>query len=540
MLPRVMRIHPRTEPRFTKSEAEKKLWAELAQVSLDWDCFHSLRLHTRQGYDTEGDFVLVDPARGFVVLEVKGGAIALRDGLWTQNGQKLDRPPKDQAVSFSHKLGDALSAAGFPNVPFGAAVAFPDCDFSVGPQTGDLRGLVFGRRELPHLRQVLETIMDRALPPGRPALTDWRWVQELKRLWGETWVPTVTLADRIHDAEHRVSLDRDQFQLLNQSEETERALIRGGAGTGKTLIAMELCRRRAKLGQRTQYLCFTDALARAVQAQFGDDPLLRATTVRQLAVELLKTAGVNEVPHADKQFWDEAPLKAACDALPAERPDLLVVDEGQDFEVNDWLLAGEMGPRGLWVFMDERQAFWTDRAIPPSLAATLPGKFKLQKSYRCPSALARFAESYVDAAVAPEPPPADDFKCIVCDEAQLTARLEQEVRRLLANGARPEHIVVVSLSGKTRSALFPLQALAGVKAVHGDAPEAGSNLVIETFLRFKGLERPFVIVAELRGKHVTHYETRMHIALTRATVQAIVVADREAAQQDPRLVPSAR
>lgn len=58
--------------------------------------------------------------------------------------------------------------------------------------------------------------------------------------------------------------------------------------------------------------------------------------------------------------------------------------------------------------------------------------------------------------------------------------------------------------------------------VKPDSPQASSSVVVETFLRFKGLERPFVIITELGGKHVTHYETRMHIALTRATVQAIV------------------
>ena len=44
-----------------------------------------------------------------------------------------------------------------------------------------------------------------------------------------------------------------------------------------------------------------------------------------------------------------------------------------------------------------------------------------------------------------------------------------------------------------------------------------------------------MIITELGGKHVTHYETRMHIALTRATVQAIVIADSQSAQGDERL-----
>ncbi len=60
-------------------------------------------------------------------------------------------------------------------------------------------------------------------------------------------------------------------------------------------------------------------------------------------------------------------------------------------------------------------------------------------------------------------------------------------------------------------------------------------MVVDTFLRFKGLERPLVIVTELAGKNVTHYATRMHIALTRATVGAVIVAEEEMATKDEGL-----
>ncbi len=63
----------------------------------------------------------------------------------------------------------------------------------------------------------------------------------------------------------------------------------------------------------------------------------------------------------------------------------------------------------------------------------------------------------------------------------------------------------------------------------------GPRAARHTFLRFKGLERSFVIIAELAGKNVTRYATRMHIALTRATVGAIIVAEEEAVSNHPRL-----
>jgi hypothetical protein len=59
-------------------------------------------------------------------------------------------------------------------------------------------------------------------------------------------------------------------------------------------------------------------------------------------------------------------------------------------------------------------------------------------------------------------------------------------------------------------------------------------VIADTFLRFKGLERPWVIVVELeRGR--TRYDVRMHVALTRATVGCVVVATGEEIGADQRL-----
>lgn len=56
----------------------------------------------------------------------------------------------------------------------------------------------------------------------------------------------------------------------------------------------------------------------------------------------------------------------------------------------------------------------------------------------------------------------------------------------------------------------------------------------DTFLRFKGLERPLILVAELaRGRQ--RYDVRMHVALTRATVRCVVLATREELEADERL-----
>jgi hypothetical protein len=533
-----MRLYPQSHPRATHSHAERALYSALSAVSLPWTAFHSLRLRTRDGWEGEGDFVIADPTAGLLVLEVKGGSIELRGGHWFQNGHALHQPPRAQAQGFAKRLIEELRRAGCETPPFGVACVFPDCDFSAGPTTGDLRDLVLGRRDLAHLEVALPSVFSHAVPSSFRVPQNRRWIEQLKTLWGDSWVPTVTLTDRVEDLDARaVALDANQYRLLEYAGETPRALVEGAAGSGKTLVATELCRRRAAGGRKALYLCFTDALAKAVNRQFAGTERLRATSVRQFAVDLLRDTGAT-IPPPDKKFWDDVALTAACEALPAEdaRPDVIVVDEAQDFEQGDWMLVEQLaGKRDLWVFRDTRQAFWTDRPLPEALAATLGGRFMLPTSYRCPTSLSSFAESYVSGVVPTTRPPAQVLKLVACADDQVLERTRHEVETLLRQGARPEQIVILSLSGQTRSKLFGLKKLGSTTLTHADSPEAGRSVVVETFLRFKGLERPFVVVTELGGTHVTHYETRMHIALTRATVQAVVVATQSDVGDDLRL-----
>lgn len=106
-----MHLHPREEPRPTASHAERDVWRAFSRCALPLTVFHSLRLRTKAGWEGEGDFVVCDPAVGLLVLEVKGGAITLRDGHWFQNGRKLDKAPRDQGQAFVRKLHADLKAA---------------------------------------------------------------------------------------------------------------------------------------------------------------------------------------------------------------------------------------------------------------------------------------------------------------------------------------------------------------------------------------------------------------------------------------------
>ncbi len=530
-------IFPGDGPRHTSSHAERKLYAALkAHLPASWRVWHSVRLWSAGYRDSEGDFVIGIPKRGMLVVEVKGGRIELAGGRWLQNGRVLDVAPRQQAHAFVRALVAQIQTRGAKPPPWEIVCAFPDTEFSEGPTAGDVVGLVLGARDLEQLGRSLPDLAERALA-GRPTPATDAWMDVLHAISGETWVPSVDLADRVDDAERRmIALDEEQVAILDLAGENARALVDGGAGTGKTVIARELMSRVARVGLRALYLCFTDALAVAVARSLERDQG-RAASIRRYACELLAATG-QPLPPQTREFWDEVSLRAACEAIPPaiECPSILVVDEAQDFEPSDWLLVEALvGARSLWAFGDARQQFWKERTVPELLFASAT-RLKLKRQYRNPADLWAFALSYLDETTPRARPDPSVLRLSITRDADPLDRVRHEIDLLRKDGAEPQDIAVLSLAGRGRSRIVDAERLGSHRVARADAPEAPHRVIADTFLRFKGLERPFVIITELVQGSSMRYETRMHIALTRATVAAIIVCDEAAVQGDPRLV----
>jgi hypothetical protein len=537
------RLFPRSGPRPTTSHAEKVLYQALAKGLPDgWTAWHSVSVRTALNDEGETDFVIAIPGRGIIVVEVKGGAIEVKDGIWYQNGAKLDPPPRKQAHDFVPKLRAQIEERYDGPMPaIAIATAFPDTPYVTEPSHGDVRGALIGQHELPYLDTALPELADR-LFAGRQPIGDSRWVEVLHGIWGATWVPRLTLGKRVHlRKDELVPLDRQQIDLLRGIDDNRRLLVVGGPGTGKTLLAREMCSRMSAAGQRTLLLCWTNALAAALRATGCTD----AFTVRAFAADLLEKASVPVQGGAPQsawtsETWEMAPVQAVADALPAIGTiyDAVIVDEAQDFTAYDWdLIKAIAGEGPIWAFGDAAQSFWRDRAVPADL---FPFHFKLTERYRCPEALAAFADLYREGAAAAAPEPVPELRIVRApSEAMVATKIENEIHTATSERTHPGDIAVLSLAGKSVSKLCSGNAFGKHGVVRADDPRAADFVVADTFLRFKGLERPLIVVTEL-GKGRSNYDVRMHIALTRATLACVVVATAEEIAADPRLAGISR
>ena len=114
------------------------------------------------------------------------------------------------------------------------------------------------------------------------------------------------------------------------------------------------------------------------------------------------------------------------------------------------------------------------------------------------------------------------------EEGQVHRDVGNEICDLLREGFERKDIAVISLRGMMLSEnIMYEEELGGQRIVKATDEDAYDNIVCDTFLRFKGLERPAVIVTDLRFVS-DNYGVRMNIALTRAMgVVRIVGAERE-------------
>ncbi|HET7755265.1 MAG TPA: DEAD/DEAH box helicase family protein, partial [Anaeromyxobacteraceae bacterium] len=478
-------LWPREEIRPAKSYAELAVYKALrANLPRGWSAWHSLRVRDRNNLLGEGDFVLAHPDRGALVLEVKGGAVEQRDGRWYSNAVALDRAPLDQAIGYAKRLAARCHEIGTPLPSFGAAACFPDVAVDRQPSEDDLAGVVLGKNHLAWLAEALPGIADRALPQPREVRAGW--MDTLHRLWGETWVPTLSLGTRAKDLGDRFALTEQQLDTLEGLAENDRVLVQGGAGSGKTLIAAEAARREAAAGRRVLLLCFTKPLRQWLAARLEGHGV-EVKTVSGLAWSVVNDAGQGTAARdvTETDYWRATLLRAGD--LAEGRWDSVIIDEAQDLLEEAWLFVASIVGAGtrLWAFYDPAQGFWPERKPPTDLFERAT-RYRLVRGKRCPPGIQALANRWIgephdEAAIAA----AFANRTLALVESPSATALHDkvgaEIDRLLSDGLTPGDIAIVSLRGhKAADAIFNAPAIGRHAFVGADAPDMEERLVADS------------------------------------------------------------
>ena len=367
-----------------KSPAEKRLFIDFRdhQTEHKYIVLHSLGVaeHANNIFG-EIDFVVICN-EGVLCLEVKGGDVSRRNGVWEftnrygKRSQKTEGPFQ-QVQGNMHSLRQYMvrrlgSADPLVRCQYACAIAMPDCRFS---STGiDLiEEILFDAKSPWNLDTMVsqsflywrQTCLEKHnFEGGR--LTDAEMDKMANLLRGDFhFVPS--LKDSVDRASKELlALTAEQYEVLESLSENPRTLVSGVAGAGKTLIAMEQARRAYWEGKNVLYLCYNHNIAQYVAYQFEKEQIcIDASTLHAFMMRLCK---MEWNPDLTAEFYEKE-LPNIFKAKP-EIPvyDLVVIDEGQDvltegyLECIDRLVQGGF-QNGNWViYYDPNQNIFNSYA----------------------------------------------------------------------------------------------------------------------------------------------------------------------------------
>lgn len=559
---------PPTYDESTRSSAERRLFDRLQRDpdTEGWVVLHSLGLSERAGQPYgEIDFVILVPGGGLLCLEVKGGRVGCVDGVWSvldRYGERhqMRRSPFMQAREGMFALRDALVSHfgehhDVAGMPIGYAVVFPDIDapppspefesWEVADRK-DLRGPVSRvlRQMLRAQRRRLGNRCSEGSPT--PAL-----VREVRQFLRPDFEVVVARSAQIGRTEEKLlRLEREQYDVLDRLRENPRCLIRGAAGTGKTVLAVEYARRAARGGARVLLACYNRMLGDWLREQFADTEGVVAGSYHRLMRETILSTSLaaefieEEQRDAASLFEEAYPLYGELAASEAEAFDVLVLDEAQDLALSPVLSVLNAHLRGglagsHWALFGDftRQAIYNASGGNPSEGESLPidryapyyTREHLTTNYRNTR---QIGEETALLSGFSEPPYrfcrveglAVDYR--YWRGERQTDVLGRVLQQYLDEGTPPSDIVILSPVTFDRSVAGRLEESARFRIVDSRGPAAPSSypgspdgaptISFCTVHAFKGMESPVVVLCDIERVDDREPQALLYVGMSRA------------------------
>ena len=337
-------MYPKSIAEYMPTDSERIVYQELKnQLPDSFDVFYSVNWTSRENgrlVKSEADFIVTSPDYGFLCLEVKGGTgIRIEDNIWyvsdTIHGERrLSTSPYDQAEKsmyffakfFSNQYNtqyQGIYGAGvvFPFYPVGENVDLDNRHRTCTIDGNDLND-VFGK------------------------------IKKMFRLWGGTSFGRRFYPKSQHDAflelvRERIAISAaagalvkykdQQMNVINRVQDNyiyfinniRQFYIRGGAGTGKTWIAMKMAQDAVREpNKKVLFLCVSPRLAQMVRGHIDE-------RVDVLSLEELFSKVITDYKCIDDLDSTDLENKLAADHAIY---DAIFVDEAQDFS-REWALV---------------------------------------------------------------------------------------------------------------------------------------------------------------------------------------------------------
>lgn len=529
----------------------------------EWRVFNALRkglpahwhvlprarwLTSRRTKETRGecDFLIIDPARGILDLEVKTGVSWDKLRGYTQAGKSID--PVRQAEFNAAGMADMLEARTAFDTHIGYVLCFPDYEGAFDPALGIHRLLT----EIDLAPDLVAHSLELAFDSWDKHTT---MPDKMLRAIFDEIVPHMGFR-REHRLEEHYVLERiekatsTQYWVLNHIKSNQRIAVSGCAGTGKTKLAVEAARYFASIGKSVLLTCFNNNLELVLRQDETLLPLFKSeygtgldvTSFHHIADYFLNRANQqrnrrNQPFLTRAREWNDPryaqDVMSAMKEVPL-RYDVIVIDEGQDFDPR-WVTALVQTLRDpeegrIALFYDPHQQLY-DRSDPNAIIRDHHlTVFPLYTNCRNPAPVHRAAMRYHEQGdlftplvdVGPEP-----MQVEVDRDRSGDAQMQALRQWLRLEKPDPHEVVVLTPHGETNPRRqWQDNTTVGDYVLTDDVEtwlnkKNRKNILCTSVYKFKGLEAPFVLVTELEGISGRRRKPVLYTALSRAKYQLI-------------------
>lgn len=525
-----MRMIP-ASPHRSDSTAERRIFDVLrmtfgGQHNSEFIAFHSLNLtrHARKRFG-EIDFLILGPL-GIYVLEIKGGRVSCSEGVWQYTNKNGDvntsyEGPFKQAESALHglmnKVREKLPSALIESFSIGFGVVLPDCRLAASGAEWDSQ-MVCDDGAHKDMERWLKGLFrywrakdskDRRASPEA--------VKQLTQFLRPEFEAIVPLHSRTEEASSEIKqLTDSQMGFVDSIELNPRVTCSGGAGTGKTFLAVEVARRWTADGATVALVCSSPWLANYLKTKF----ILAGLTVCTVSG-----------------------LKTAARRAGVEKFDALIIDEGQDLlsmelltDLDSFVDQGLEG--GKWCFFHDvnNQSGLFGRIEPDAMEyLNSLNAFKVPLRRNCRNTAVILdtikARTGADSGIAGAGA-GDVVEHNVFDLEGAADRLATEIQRIVHDGGLPESDVTVLVYGLSEKALLdalPERLRNRVVLLDEFSMQTfpPSQISVSRIDSFKGLENEAIILVGLPPKiDQPALNVQAYVAMSRArSVLSIIYLD---------------
>ena len=509
--------------------------------------------------DGEADFIVAHPKWGFIVLEVKGGVISRDEHtrVWRSRNRRgnsfVIKNPVEQARTSKYVILKKIRKRWRGLPPFVRAahgIVLPDSGRPVGLDAlgADMPLDLFLFRE--DMKELGAGVVRILLAEPANSATKYdelgpRGIQILHGLMDRGFNLRVPLATELDDADDRIiELTEQQKAYLDFTALQRKALITGGAGTGKTTLAIEKARRLAEAGASVLLLCYNNPLGEYLKTQVSDLRNVTASSYHQFCTSVAAQADIPTkqlTPDNSRDYFENFLPDTLLSALSVDdelRFDAVIVDEGQDFLVNWWstlLLAMKEDNGVFYVFKDDNQRLYrsSEQEIPGMPTEPLHLSVNLRNTKPIFSIASRY---YKGGELRSGGPKGKEIEWAILRLGHANREVAKLINKLTNIEGVPERdIAVLCACNLEKSSIYTDGAIGSYRTRRAN-DLFGDSVIFDSVFRFKGLESKIVILTDIAP--TINSTELLYVGLSRARALLIVTATDSTFEPLKRLLSS--